>query len=89
MQDLTHASKVKSVYNSGAATASKMNVGMMFNKFNMGNTMSGMFMATNNPGIGQMAYNADEDNCSLISGATFQPYNNFANPMSLSQHKKF
>lgn len=87
MQDLTHSSKVKSVYNSGAARANQTSVGGMFNKMGMGNTMSGMFMMNNNPMMSHLNYNANDDNCSLVSGNTFQTFQNFANPMSLSQKK--
>ena len=85
MQDLTHTSKVKSEYNTGVASTGKMKIGGMFNKMNMGG-LGGMMMP-GNPMAGQINYNADEDNCSLISGNTFQGYGHFANPMSLSQKK--
>ena len=88
MQDLTHSSKVKSEYNAGVASAGKLKVGGMFNKMSMGTGLGGMFMMGNNP-MGAQNYNADEDNCSLVSGNTFTPYAHLANPMSLTQKKKF
>ena len=90
MEDLTLSSKAKSVYNAATAKANNSSgskIGGMFSNMNMGSSVSGMFMMNNNHMLGQMGYNANDDNCSLLSGATFQPMQNFANPMSLL-HKK-
>lgn len=100
MEDLTHTNKVKSVYNQNA-TMTPLKVGSMFKAMDVSNTLSGMLMMNNsgmgmadgqrNMGIGAqvMNYNPDEDNCSLISGYTFQTFQNYANPMMPFGRKPF
>ena len=87
MEDVTRVNKVKSEYNSGGKP--NVNVGNMFKRFDMTNTLSGMLMV-NNGLMGQpTTNNQDEDNCSLVSGATLKTLQHLPNPMMSIGSKMF
>lgn len=88
MQDLTHKNKVKSVYNQ--STGGAMKIGGLFNQLSINNTLAGMMMMNNNAtGVQSFGMGMDEDNCSLISGNTFQTFQNFGNTTSSNKTKPY
>ena len=78
MEDVARVNKVKSEYNQN--TKPTTNVGSIFKWLDLTNTLSGMLMV-NNGLTPQSKLNQDEENCSLVSGATLKTFQNFSNPM--------
>jgi len=86
MQDMPHTNQVKTVYNQN--TTGGLKIGGMMKSMDINDTLSGMLMMNNNNNnIGQSRdYNIEDDNCSLISGNTFQTMQNIGmNPMNFGR----
>jgi hypothetical protein len=80
MQDLTHTNRVKSVYNQN--TGGGIKIGGLMKSMDISNTLTGMLMMNNTNNLQPtVSYNLDEDNCSLISGNTFNTMQQFSKPM--------
>lgn len=85
MEDVTRVNKVKSVYNQN--TKSINSIGSMMNAMSITNTLSGMLMMNNGLNTSGMAPEANDDNCSIISGGTLNTFQVIGKPYFTMTHR--